>query len=727
MTAAIVKTSCSLCMCRCGLNVHVSEGKIIKVEGMLEHPVSRGYICPKAENFPDLVYHPDRLRYPMKKVNGSWTRISWDEALDIIATKLKEIKSNYGPESLLVYVGGVVFYDGVPAWMLLRRFLDVYGTPNYFSVDSMCFRPRGIAYFLTLGGQWRPEVENSKALMLIGANVEHSYPPLIEVIRVARQRGCKLIVVDPKRIPLAKDADIHIQLRPGTDCALLLAMMNVIITEGLYDREFVEKYTVGFDKLVDHVKTYTPERMAKITWVPAEKIREAARLFGTVKPASIFQGFNTLDQTTAGFQSDRAIPILCAITGNVDIPGGLVSYVALPKVNQTRMTHMLKSDPLWKDKYPLMYDVWGRPVGEGQCLDLPDVLQTGKPYPIKAMIIDGSNPALTWPNTNRAVEALKKVEFLVVMDLFMTPTTELAHLVLPAATSLERTDFVICNRITPHIMLKKKIIQLDECWHDGKFWLKLAQKMGYEEYFPWKDPDEFIDYWMEPSGLSVKMLTEETPEGMRLEMKYGVSREKGFSTPSGKIEIYSDTLEKFGYDPLPIYLEPIESPVSTPNVADYPLILTTGARQIHYTHTQLRNVPAIRKLFPEPLAEIHPETAMKYGIMDGDTTKISTKRGSIEMKAKVTEDMLPQVVSIPHGWREANCNILTFARPADPVTGVPNYKALLCRIEKTEDVKGGRSKSRAAKVSGVRKKVRRPSISARGNIGAARKEETVGR
>ncbi|MBA7562105.1 Acetylene hydratase [subsurface metagenome] len=311
------------------------------------------------------------------------------------------------------------------------------------------------------------------------------------------------------------------------------------------------------------------------------------------------------------------------------------------------------------------------------------MLETGKPYPIKAMIIDGSNPVLTWPNTNRAKEALKKVEFLVVMDLFMTPTTELAHLVLPAASSLEKTDFVICNRITPHYMLKKKIIQYEECWSDAMFWLKLAHKMGYDEYFPWKDPDEFIDYWMEPSGVSVKMLTEEKPAGVSLEMKYGTYREEGFATPSGKVEIYSDTLEKFGYDPLPIYMEPTESPVSSADAADYPLILTTGARQLHYTHTQLRNVPKVRKLFPEPLAEIHPETASKYGIADGDMIAISTKRGSINMKARVTEDMLPQVVSIPHGWPEANCNILTFARPADPVTGIPNYKAMLCRIEKT--------------------------------------------
>jgi len=682
-TNQIVKTSCGLCTARCGLNVHVSKGKVIKIEGMPEHPISHGYICPKGETAADLEYSPDRLKYPMKRENGSWKRIPWDEALDIIAAKLKEIEADYGAESLVVFIGGPIFLDGVPSQMMLRRFLDVYGSPNYFSVDSMCYRPRLIAYYITLGEQMRPEVQKSKAIMLMGADTDNSCPTVSQAIRSAKEKGAKLIVVDPKRIQLAKEADIHIQLRPGTDCALLLAMMNVIIAEGLYDREFVERYTLGFDKLAEHVKDYTPERMAEITWVPAEKIRAAARLFGTVKPASIYQGFNTLDQTTSGFQSARAIPIMQAITGNVDIPGGFVHRAMLKEVKSTRLAHMLKAEPLWQDKYPLMYEIWGRALGEGQGMELPDVLLTGEPYPIKAMIIDGTNPALTWPNSSRVVEALKKLEFVVVMDLFMTPTAELAHLVLPAAGPLGKKDFCIDNRLTPYMMMKKEIIQYEESWHDAKFWLNLAKRMGFEEYFPWKDLDEFIEWWLEPSGVSLKMLIEEKPGGMELELKYGTFREKGFPTPSGKIEIYSETMEKLGYDPLPTYQEPFEGPVSTPDVAkEYPLILTTGARKLEFLHTQMRNISRLRDLVHEAFAEIHPETAGQYGIEDGDRIKISTKRGSIEIKAKFTEDILPQLVRIPHGWREANCNVLTFARPADPVSGIPNYKALLCRVEK---------------------------------------------
>jgi anaerobic selenocysteine-containing dehydrogenase len=681
----IIKTSCALCISRCGLNVHVKDGKIVKVEGMSEHPISEGYICPKAETMPDQEHSPDRLKYPMKKENGTWKRISWDEALDTIATKLEKNKARYGPESLVVFIGGPIFLDGVPSWMMLRRFLDVYGSPNYFSVDSMCYRPRLIAYYMTLGELMRPEIQNAKAIMIMGADVDHSYPTLATVIRRAKEKGAKLIVADPKRIQLAKEADIHLQLRPGTDCALLLAMMNVIIEEGLHDREFIEKYTLGFDKLADHVKDYTPEKMAEITWVPAEQIRAAARNFGSIKPAAIYQGFNALDQTTSGFQNGRAISIVQSITGNVDIPGGFIPRMMLPEVRPVRMAHMLQAKPLWQDNYPLMYEVWGKAMGEGQGMELPDVLLTGKPYPIRAMIIDGTNPVLTWPNSKKTVEALKKAEFLVVMDIFMTPTAELADLVLPAEGPLEKTDFCIDNRITPYIMLKKKIIDFEESWHDAKFWLTLAKRMGFDEHFPWKDPNEFIDWWLEPSGLSVKMLTEEKPEGMRLEVKYGTLREKGFPTPSGKVEIYSETMENFGYDPLPTYQEPHESPVNSPEVTkEYPLILTTGARRLNYLHTQMRNISKLRESEPDPFAEIHPEAARKYGIADGDRVRISTKRGSIEIKVRVTEDILPQVVRIPHGWIEANCNVLTFARPADPVTGIPNFKALLCRVEKAE-------------------------------------------
>jgi anaerobic selenocysteine-containing dehydrogenase len=354
----------------------------------------------------------------------------------------------------------------------------------------------------------------------------------------------------------------------------------------------------------------------------------------------------------------------------------------LKAVSDVRLEHMITKRALFEDKYPLMYKLWGRPMGEGQMMDLPDLLLSDK-NPIKAMIIECTNPLMTWPDSTKVAKALKKVEFLVYMGQYMTSSADLADIFLPTQGPLEKSDFCIDNRITPYIMMKKPIVQIGECWHDATFWLQLAKRMGYDEYFPWNNSDEFIDYWLEPSEVSFKMLTEEKPGGMHLEMKYGTLRKNGFPTPSGKVEIWSETMEQFGYDPLPTYKEPYESPASRPDLAkEYPLILTTGQRNINFLHSQMRNVPTLRARWPEPLADVHPETAKRYGISDGDMITISTRRGSIDIKAHLTEDNFPGLVSVPHGWVEANVNVLTFARPADPVTGVPNMKALLCRIEK---------------------------------------------
>jgi anaerobic selenocysteine-containing dehydrogenase len=233
-------------------------------------------------------------------------------------------------------------------------------------------------------------------------------------------------------------------------------------------------------------------------------------------------------------------------------------------------------------------------------------------------------------------------------------------------------------------MLRQKIIEVGECWSDMRFWLELAQRMGYEEHFPWKDDEEVLDYLLEPSGLTLKGLHEDEPGGVFYRsMKYRQYEQRGFRTPSGKVELYSETLEKLGQDPLPTHRESQESTVSTPDLArEYPLILTTGARIDRYLHSQLHNIPRLRRGVPKPTAEIHPRTAAEYGIADGETINVETKRGSIEIEASLSDDILPRVVSIPHGWEKANVNLLTDMGFADPLTGVPAFKSMLCKINK---------------------------------------------
>jgi anaerobic selenocysteine-containing dehydrogenase len=347
---------------------------------------------------------------------------------------------------------------------------------------------------------------------------------------------------------------------------------------------------------------------------------------------------------------------------------------------------MLEEEALTVEEYPLFYEVLGRVFGEGQAMLLPDILLSGQPYPIKAMIIAGSNPLLTWPNSAKVEKALKKLDFLVVMDPFMSETAKLADIVLPAATFLERAEVIARYRMQfnlPYTMMRQKVVEIGDCRSDVDFWMDLAQKMGYKEYFPWNSTDEVNDYALEPSGLSIERLKSE-PSGLFYgETKYRSYEKKGFRTPTGKFEIYSETLEKMGYEPLPTYAEPLESPISTPELfTNYPLILTTGARSIEYLHTQMRDVPRLHDMLPEPLAQINPVTASRYSISDGDMMTVETKRGHIDIKAKVSDDIMPEVVNVPHGWAQANVNLLTDETPSDPITGTPGLKALLCRIKK---------------------------------------------
>jgi len=667
------------------MNVYLEQGKIVKVEGMPEHPLNKGILCPKGEAAVEYFYSPDRLKYPMKRVNGDWKRISWDEALDTIVNKLNQVKENDGAKAFAIAIGMSILLSGSSTVGLIRRFCYAFGSPNCFSVESMCYRCRIISYMLTYGRFRVADPENSSCVLLWASNPTNSNPMLAKSILRAKDRGAKLIVVDPRRTPLAKEADLHIRPRPGSDCALLMSMMNVIISEELYDEDFVRNWTFGFDKLAEHVKAYPPEEVENLTWVQARAIREIARIYATTKPSCIIQGTNALDQHATGLQNGRAVAILQALTGNIDVAGGFIRGPRL-RENPIEMPVKMEEKALGQDEYPVFFGIFGHEFGEGQTMVLLDSLLTGKPYQIKAMFITGSNPLLTWPNSKKVEQALKKLDFLVVMDQFMSETAKLAHIVLPAATFLERPELSDYYSLwgIPYVMLRKKVIEYEECWPDLKFWFELARRMGYEEVFPWKSLEEAIDYVLEPSGLTVKYLTEERPEGLQYtSVAYRDYEREGFRTPSGKVEFYSETLASQGYDPMPTFRESPESPFSSPELfKEYPLVLTTGARHMEFCHSQQRNVPSLRQRTPGPLAEINPETAAKYDVSEGDRVAVETKRGKIELNTRVTDDIVPGVLCIPHGWAEANVNHLTDDRPAEPTIGYPALKSLLCRISK---------------------------------------------
>jgi anaerobic selenocysteine-containing dehydrogenase len=682
MATKVIKSDCILCINSCGINATVEDGKLVKVEGMKEHPISEGALCPRGKALPEWVYSKDRLTHPLKKTLTGWERISWDEALDTITDNLKTIKEKYGAKGLAVYTGSLGT-ENIELAAFAQRFRGVYGTPNLLSVEGNCFRSRIMARQMTFGGYPIEEPWNSKCILVYGQNMDQSRITVGAKLYKAMEEGTleHVVVIDPKRIPMA-NRGIHLQLRPGTDTALTLGFLNVIIAENLQDQEFIDKYCLGFDKLKEHVKQYTPEKVSEITWVPAEDIRKVARLFATSKPASIVPGTCSIDQHINGFQGNRIHSIMQAITGNVDIPGGWVS-IPFIRLGDMRMTEI--SDPIGSDEHPLFRRFWGRTSPYGQQMLFADAVLDQKPYPIKGLICTGGNPAVTLPDSERIREAMKALDFMVVSDLFMTETAKLADIVLPACSFLEKGGVGYVYGVTnciPYAMLRKQVIQpIGESWPDWKIWTEIAKRMGYQEYFPWKTEEEIIDFFLGPSGLTREQLENEHPEGTYYaEKKY---KQGKYYTPSGKIELYSQTLAENGYDPLPKHVEPSKSPVSTPELfKKYPVILTTGARVPEYTHSQLRGVPSLEKTAPEPLAEVHPETAAKYGLADGDMARVETTKGTIEIRIGTTEALHPDVFSIPHGWAKANANELTELTPRDPVTGYTEMKALLCRISK---------------------------------------------
>jgi len=712
---------------QCRMKIAIKGGKVIGIAGDTGDPESKGHLTVRDKHMRAVLYAPDRLKYPLRRAGargeGKWERISWEEALSTIAEKLQKINEDYGAEAIDFHHGH--YHSGDILGSYLSRLANLIGTPNITNASHVCHLPRVFLEFnYDLGAVVPPDVAHTKCMVLWGGNPEATNKPQEIAIREARQRGMKLIVIDPRKTSYAQEADLHAQLRPGTDGAFALGMLHVIIKDGLYDHEFVRKWTTGFGQLAYHIEQYTPEKVEEITWVPADTIRKTARMYATTKPASISPR-NALDQHTNAWVAIRAIDILMAITGNLDAKGGnLIIIPIVMGLEDIKLSEKLPPETAKKklgaDKclYSKMSNTWP----SAHTPSLWDAILHGEPYPVKAMMVTASNPLLACANSNVVERALKKLDFLAVADIFMTPTAGLADIVLPACTFLERTRFVTYDTHADHswnvqsrIVLSPKAVKpLGESWSDWKIICELGRKMGYREYFPWKTEEEAIDHVLSPLGLTCEDLREH-PEGITVPLPpflyakfrgvlgkvvrsalrvtafrkypnmYKKYESKGFMTPSKKVELYSRRLEKLGYDPLPVYREPAESPVSRPDIAKkYPLILIAGTKLEMYTHSEMRNIPGLRRLFPENLLEINPRTASAIGVSESELVKISSPRGSVTCRAHITDRIDQRVVHLCYGFAECNCNILTDHKTFDPVTGSTGLKSLLCRVEKIQ-------------------------------------------
>jgi len=690
-----IRTACRSCHGGCGVIAYVKDGKVIKVEGDPESPISHGTLCSKCLAITQLAYHPDRVRYPMKRKDSAWERVSWDEALDTIAEKFKEVIKEYGPESIVVGQGTGRDYESH-----LYRFANLLGTPNVLTAGHMCYVSRVGATLITCGNLPVCDYEGDpKCIVMWACNPQWTNPDEYkgEGFWRAYKKGSRLIVIDPRKGFLANRADIWLQLRPGTDAALAMGFHHVIVEEGLYDKEFVENYIHGWDAFVERVRQYPLDRVEEITWVKKELIREAARIYATTKPACINWGVPT-EQTLNCTDCTRLLTGLMALTGNLDGPGGNVFFVPPPVRTVSEFSRHRDLPPeqrkkrLGGEQYKLASRV---------ALISPkaawDAILTGKPYSLKAGLLCGSNPVMTRANAREAYEALKKIEFLAVIDFFLTPTAELADIFLPAATWLEQNHVADNWKRHGYVLARQKAVEIGECWQDHKIFQELGKRMGQEKEW-WDTVEQALDYLLEPSGLTWDDFKDRGY--LKGEMRYCKYKEKGFSTPTGKVELYSTTLEKWGRDPLPKYTEIPESPVSTPELLDrYPYILNAGLRTPTFFHSANRMIPWLREIRPDPIVEIHPETAQKRGIHDGQWVYIESPRGRIRQRAKLNDGIHPRVIVAEHGWwfpelRDpshgwdiANVNILTDNSPEnlDPVMASTNLRVLLCNISPCED------------------------------------------
>jgi anaerobic selenocysteine-containing dehydrogenase len=730
------KVGCCFCAVSCGVLVHIKDGKIIKVEANPEHLLSRGFSCERLRYAIKWLYHPDQLKYPLKREGergeGKWQMVTWGQALEEIASKLNELKAKYGPETLAVIEGT---YRGENLWAR-SRFCNLFGNPqNVFHPGVIC----GLNC-LSIGqavmgdsAMATPDIARTNCLVLSGLRPHESSQRTVASIVKRRRKGpMKLIVIDPLVTRIARDADMHLQIRPGTDTALFMGWINVIINEGLYDREFVNRWTIGFDKLTERAQEYPPDKVAQIVEIPVDQVIESARLYATTKPACIFRGVAPDQIGPNSSRPSHARNMLRAITGNLDIPGGDLIPGVGPIMDgkrfirdaqmelSERLPNEMRKKQLGWEKGPIMtwpgYELVNEPWQKLHNVSLPTMhrlggyvpslwqaILTGEPYPVKALITWGGNPLMWAPNTKKVYQALKSpnLELDVVQEFWMTPNAQLADYVLPAASWLERPMCSTMEDLTDVVWGGERAIQpLGERKDDYTFWRELGLAVGQDESdWPWETLEEVIAYRLKPLGITYE---EFVKTGYILgTRKYKKYEEEGFATASGKVELYSSVLKKLGQDPLPYYQEPPESPVSTPEVAkEYPLILNTGGRFMPMFHSEHRQLGiGMREKHPDPLVTIHPEMAEKLGIKDSDWVWIETRRGRIKQKASLNPGILPNVVNCEASWWfpekpgeepslfglwESNANVLTPDDDefCDPLTGGWANRALLCKVYK---------------------------------------------
>ncbi|MCL7487076.1 MAG: molybdopterin-dependent oxidoreductase [Desulfobulbaceae bacterium] len=678
-------TICRFCSSCCPVVAETENNRLISAKRKSFLPDERQLICPKLQAAADIVYSPERLQKPLIKDGaGNFQEASWDEALDMVAERFLYFKKESGARSVC-WLRGMAADWGAP-WDYVNRLMNGFGSPNSIGNGSVCHVGREFAHTITYGAMTVPLLQKAKCILVWGKNDRDTNPMAAEAILHARQNGAKLIVVDPVRTFFAARADIWLQVKPAHDGLLAMAMIHEIIAHNLYDGDFVDKWTVGFDALARSAAQFPAEKIAADIWLDPAAVKEAARLYATTKPACIVDG-NGLDMQVDAFDATRAVAMLRALTGNLDVPGGdFIPQPVAARNLQLRDRVPFEVKPVTGD-YPQFNEfnaTWGKHVQS--CV--VDAILDEKPYPVRMLVSQSGNPVVTLMDAGRVERALEKVEFLVVIDKFMTRTARMADVVLPASSCFEKTQLnraYLRNRL---VRIQNQVIEpLAESWPDWKIIFELGRRIGLDDEFPWQTVEEAIDYQLEPSGITVQMLRD-NPDGVPAgDLRFAKHSSDGFNTPSGKVEFYSRKLEENGFPPVPFAHGFSPEPISFSDQKDkYPLLGISGARSNRFTHSQFHQVPSLSMNRKGCTVDIHPDDARTYGIVEGDNVRVETPRGRIVMPAGISEVIHPGSIRIAWGWGDLNpdysLNRLTDDDRRNPIIGTPSGRSFMCRISK---------------------------------------------
>jgi thiosulfate reductase/polysulfide reductase chain A len=637
--------------------------------------------CIRRAAAAEWFYHPQRLRFPLKRVgkrgSANWETIPWEQAWDEIAARLTSISGEHGPEAV-----GLMSGDNWTQFEYGTRFMNLFGSPNYVGPSPICMGPRANVARAVMG--WYPAFSvtvSTRCIVLLGCNPYVGRPIVHRISEEAVRNGAKLIVIDPRRTEASACASVWLQLRPGTDAFLLMAMIRIIIEEDLYDHDFVSRWCYGFEELKIRAEKFDLESAEKVTWVPAPLIQKAARLYAETRPAAFVEGMGVEQQANAAAVI-QARCILAALTGNIDVKGGEElpgPHPAYISDREMELGDLLspgqKEKQIGTDCYkchgwPIHTEleksttrVWGSRaeppmwyLGQGHAPSLFGAILTGKPYAVRALFSVGSNPMVSHADTGRVYKALNNLDLYVVLDLFKTPSAALADYVLPASSWLEKPQaysYLGFGRIlTASLAVVPSRIPGE---HDRRdeylFWRGLGTRMGQSEHWPWENSEEMLNHRFAPLGVTFDEFVHLKTKAVLNPPAYRQYETMGFATPTGKVELYSTLLEKFGCDPLPDFREEPNTPVGKPELAmEFPLFLINGARRIEYMHTSWRNISAVRRKYPYPVVEVHPQTCHDLNIGAGQWVWIETKNGRVLQKCKPFDGIDPRVVHADFDW-----------------------------------------------------------------------------